>query len=191
MKVFGIGLSRTGTKSLTKALSILGYRSAHFDIGVKALRQTDNGLAFDYSLLTDWDSLTDIPAAAFYEALDKHFPQSKFILTIREKDAWLESCERHYYANHVPYFEKHNIEADIVLRLNCLVYGREIFDLEAFNMAYDSHVKQVRSYFQNRQSDLLIVNICAGEGWKPLCQFLDKQVPATPFPHIITWEPKH
>jgi hypothetical protein len=93
-KVFGIGLSRTGTKSLHQALRILGYRSDHFSTHLLTLAQGELGL--DWSSVRDYDALTDVTAARFYRELDARFPGARFILTVREPQAWLRSCARHF-----------------------------------------------------------------------------------------------
>jgi hypothetical protein len=46
------------------------------------------------------------------------------------------------------------------------------------------HYKNVLEYFKNRPDDLLIIDICAGQGWEKLCPFLDKPLPQYPFPEI-------
>ena len=38
-------------------------------------------------------------------------------------------------------------------------------------------------YFKDRPEDLLIIDICSGEGFSKLADFLDRPVPAAPFPH--------
>ena len=40
----------------------------------------------------------------------------------------------------------------------------------------------IKEYFRNRPNDLLVMNICNGEGWKVLCPFLDKSIPDVQFP---------
>ena len=45
------------------------------------------------------------------------------------------------------------------------------------------HNNEVKAYFKNRPTDLLILNIREGEGWEKLCPFLGVDVPEVPFPH--------
>ncbi len=65
-KVFGIGLSKTGTKSLVKALKILGYKSVHYPRNLNVLK--------------NYDAAADISVAHAFKELDKKYPKSKFIL---------------------------------------------------------------------------------------------------------------
>ena len=79
IKIFGIGLSRTGTTSLTLALSELGLHAYHFPRGREVIDSVD--------------AATDTPVAAWYQDLDAAYPDSKFILTLRHRPEWLDSCE--------------------------------------------------------------------------------------------------
>ena len=72
-RFFGIGLSRTGTTSLTQAFKILGYVFYHYP----SEQQLFN--------LRDGQGACDIPVVRYYKKLDKMFPGTKFINTIREK----------------------------------------------------------------------------------------------------------
>lgn len=92
-KVFGIGLSHTGTRSLDKALNILGIKSIHWPLDRKTYRELSNGI-YKLSILEKYQAVTDITTVPVYPQLDKTYPGSKFILTIRDKKSWLESMER-------------------------------------------------------------------------------------------------
>ncbi len=43
---------------------------------------------------------------------------------------------------------------------------------------------KIKNYFKDRPDDLLVMNICDGDGWEVLCPFLDKPIPAVSFPHL-------
>ena len=47
----------------------------------------------------------------------------------------------------------------------------------------------MRSYFANRPEDLLVLDVTAGDGWEPLCQFLGMPVPERPFPWENRYQP--
>ena len=59
-KVFGIGLSRTGTRSLAAALSRLGFRAGHYDAALRAMTIADGEVVPDFDLIDAWEALTDI-----------------------------------------------------------------------------------------------------------------------------------
>jgi len=68
----------------------------------------------------------------------------------------------------------------------------QIFNMYRFHAehslyVYDLHYKNALEYFKDRPDDLLILNIPAGDGWKPLCDFLNIDwVPDKPFPRKIS-----
>jgi hypothetical protein len=63
------------------------------------------------------------------------------------------------------------------------VYGCYDFDAERFSHVYEVHERIVREYFEGRPDDLLVLDVCGGEGWPELCEFLGRPQPRMPFPH--------
>jgi hypothetical protein len=174
MKIFGIGLSKTGTSSLAHALEILGYRTKDYP-GIQ--RYTPGDLSsIDPAVLENYDALTDTPIPSFYRELDRAYPGSKFILTVRDMDGWLHSCKKQFTVNHAKAMnEAHE-------RLFLDLYGTTVFDEDKFRAGYERFVQGVMAYFSERPQDLLILNVTGGEGWEKLCAFLGKPVPDMPFP---------
>jgi hypothetical protein len=184
-KVFGVGLSRTGTRSLNSALQILGFNSVHYPLDPDTYNELANG-QYDLTLLKYHDGVTDITVAPFYAQLDKMYPDSKFILTVREKDGWLRSCENHW--RNSPYDEETQ-DPERLRRLEirrffrASTYGCYEFEPERFSWVYDRHVQSVMDYFKDQPDRLLVINVCAGEGFEKLVPFLGCAAPCTPFPH--------
>ena len=156
VKVFGIGLSRTGTKSLKEAFCFLGYNFYH---------QPRESILFQ----GNYDGASDVSVTRRYKTLDKKFPNSKFILTVREKDDWLASMETHWLKTGTKETDRSKFSRDNRIA----VYGQLTFDKEVFSVKYDQHITDVKQYFKNRPNDLLIMNICGGEEWKKLIPFLN------------------
>ena len=96
------------------------------------------------------DGAVDSTFRHTYPSLDKTFPLSKFILTIRDKKQWNAS---------VSSFSTHE------------------------HIEYDTYIKQVTHYFKDR-NNLLMLNICDGEGWEKLCPFLGINIPDENFPNV-------
>lgn len=185
-KVFGVGLSRTGTKSLTSALDILGYTVAHHPADEITFQELVTG-SYHLSILNHggFDGLTDLIPAAFYPQLDRTYPHSRFILTTRDKESWLEAMERHWQEK--PVLEDlPGKETKMKMRrfLRAATYGTYTFSRERLSYVYDMHHANVLRYFQNRPDDLLILNVCEGEGWEPLCPFLNLPLLQDSFPHV-------
>lgn len=183
--VFGLGLSRTGTRSLTSALHILGIDTVHYPIDDDTFRALASG-KLDFGLLEAFDGITDITVSPYYAQLDRMHPDAKFVLTVRDEESWLQSCRNHWSGRdafargQTPAAETH---MRIRRFLRAATYGTYEFEPTRFRDVYRKHVDDVRRHFAGRPDKLLELNVVAGEGWDPLCSFLGRPVPSQPFPH--------
>jgi hypothetical protein len=173
-KVFCIGLNKTGTVSLHEALTILGYRSFHWG-GPEARRSVRRALEEETPLLTyldgRFDAFSDVEDLTYnFDLADRQYPDSKFILTIRPLDEWLESRRRHVKKNRARRASRRYAGSWLEV------------DLEGWAADYTAHTERVRSYFADRPDDLLVIDITAGKGWDALCAFLGRPIPDSPFP---------
>jgi len=190
-KVFGIGLSRTGSTSLAKALTVLGYRTIHFPADPVTQREYSEFFAhpsrtLTLSLLDRYDAITDTPLARVYRELDLAYPGSKFIWTTRDKAAWLTSCELWWRRSVVPFMEadRSGMIGPFMELVGKVTYGTPHFDETLFSQAYDAHLAAVPEYFRGRGRDLLKLDICEGQGWAELAPFLGAAIPDCPFPRL-------
>ena len=120
-----------------------------------------------YEVLADdkLDGCTDIPTALRYKILDKKFPDSKFVLTMRDKDSWLKSIRDHFArrpASTLNDWGKKNRKE---------LYGSLIADECDFSAVFDAHRKEVFAYFKDREDDLLVLNLESDTKWIHLCHF--------------------
>lgn len=175
-RVFGIGLSRTGTKSMHQALRHLGYRSEHFPTHL--LGVAGGNLTLDLDAVRHYEAITDTVASAFFRELDARYPDARFILTVRDIDAWLRSCAAHFASMDD---EPAKGGAHKIRLLRQRIYGTVDFNPAMFRSAYLQHVEQVQAHFRGRDN-LLVVDICNGEGWAPLCRFLGIETSSGAFP---------
>lgn len=164
-KCWGIGLGRTGTTSLCEALKILGYRQVFHNPTFEQLRIADGG--------------SDNGVTIYYKYLDYKYPGSKFVLTTRRVDEWIESIE--YITNAHPVSRETD---DDPIKRRMILYESVTFDREKFLRAYARHHEDVRRYFRDRPNDLLEMDISAGQGWETLCPFLGLPVPTVSFPYL-------
>ncbi len=184
-KIFGLGLSKTGTSSLTDALNLLGVKAVHYPHDQRTYEELRAG-RYRLSILEEFRGVVDLPVAPFYAQLDREFPGSRFVLTVREKESWLRSCEVHWrlmmeWWENFPEFKRfHEF-------ISACVFGTLRFNRERFSYVYDTHVRNVREYFKGRPGDLLVMDICVGEGWEKLCPFLGLAAPPAPFPRANEW----
>jgi hypothetical protein len=177
-KIFGLGLSKTGTSSLAEALQILGFRTAHNPTDDATVQSLLHGQV-RCAVTEISDAVCDILFVRHFRELDIEFPNSRFILTVRSREAWLASCRLHW-ANR--YALLSDLANEDLVDFN--VYGTTRFSERIFNAAYDAHYYAVQEYFRDRPTDLLTLDVCAGQKWQPLCQFLGKPRPDADFPHI-------
>jgi len=178
-KIFGVGLSRTGTTSLSSALSILGYNSLHNPSRMMWLHNDNLGINNYYA--DGLDALIDTPIPLFYEELDNAYSDSKFILTVRDPEEWAESAKKHFTKTRAM-IRSLTHGKEIKRYLNEL-YGSEVFNEETWVRAFIEHEQRVKEYFADRPEDLLVLDVCGGQGWDELCSFLDTREPYIPFPH--------
>lgn len=187
-KCFGIGLSRTGTTSLAAALNILGFRVQHFPADACTQDELSRWLRgrvgpLFLSALENYDGIVDTPASCSFDGLDKAYPDSRFILTVRDERSWLRSCEQYWARVLHPFFERdQSSEFNRYVRLvtGC-AFNRLAFDAAAFRDAYERHCSRVRAYFAGSRK-LIELNICNGDGWDKLCPFLGCETPSQTFP---------
>lgn len=164
-KVFVVGLTHTGKNSLDAALVCLGYTVKHYPHPNQVMQEAQR-----------YDVLSDTPVIPYMAALDKAYPDARFILTVRDIESWLKSCEAHW---------KKRWKLTKIKRINRKrVYGSVGFDAERFRKVYIAHEARVRKHFADRPGKLLVLNVCAGEGYEKLCPFLGLPVVDKPFPHM-------
>jgi hypothetical protein len=161
MKIFGIGLTRTGTTSLTEALKSLGYSAIHCPMS--------------YEEIDKHDASTDTAVAARFEFLDVLYPNSKFILTIRDLDSWIDSAASLTRSVNDPIWK---------LETRFKLWDSFVFDREKFIEGYHKHHSSVLYYFKNRPNDLLILDLKTTRKFEKLCSFLDKPIPSDDYPHL-------
>jgi hypothetical protein len=194
--VFGIGLSRTGTTSLTSALAILGYASRHFPDDPETQAEVRRVIVdcpharpVQLPVLASVDALTDTPVCCIYQPLAESYPEAVFVLTQRDLGAWLASCRRYWAYVASPYFRRFP-DADLTRYaslINRWLYGSATFDERMFAHAHAEYHARVEAFFAARPGRLLRLDICAGEGWAALCRFLSLPAPREPFPHENRW----
>ncbi len=161
-KIFVVGLPRTGTSSIAKVFLDLGYKTAH--------------CAYTEAAVASAEVIADTPVFAHYGVFDKQYPGSKFILLTRAKTPWLASIRgllkamRPGLLGDKPLFEP--------LVKQCF---EEVFSpLNATNLASDTHLyrcyvqhkDKVQTYFRNRESDLLVLDISDTAFYAKLARFL-------------------
>tara|TARA_Y100000593_G_C4232354_1_gene297648 strand:- start:96 stop:785 length:690 start_codon:yes stop_codon:yes gene_type:complete len=165
-KIFGVGAHKTAKSSLVTALKLIDIKCldwVHHSITYSNI-QNNNFRFFDNRPLKKFDGLFDLPIPSVYKELDKEYPNSKFILTVRNAEDWLRDVKTRIVDDGCIIGPEEN-----------LFYGVKKFDEESFLKKYLTHNQEVMDYFRDRPNDLLVMNICDdGHGWSELIRFLDK-----------------
>lgn len=173
MKVFGIGLNKTGTTTLGDAGEMLGLSRLGWQKGVShELLQAcfDNEIDRLIEEASKWDLLEDFPWPLVYREMADTFPDALFVLTRRRSvEAWLTSQRQHTqasYGMHKRIYGAHSVEEAP----------------EKYREVYDRHLTSVRAFFEGTGR---LLEVCweEGDGWGELCGFLGEPVPDAPFPH--------
>lgn len=172
MKIYCIGMHKTGTTSMEKALDKLGYRIAtENSTFVPELREGRFRRLNKY--LNAYDGLSDFPFFFHYKDLDRITKKSKFILTVRDEKSWIDSVLNHFGKFD---YDKHGMYYDGV--------DNPKKDPEKYLDVYRKHNREVKEYFKDRPEHLLVMDLAKGDGWEKLCKFLDKKKPFIEFPHL-------
>jgi hypothetical protein len=181
-RIFGVGLNKTGTSSFDKALKILGFESLH-DGGSEvhdAVKQAiDDGTPLLSNLDQKFDAFSDIGLLSRrFRVLDSQYPGSRFVLTTRPFDAWLDSRTRHVERN-IALKEAGEYDSTFL-----------VIDEDKWTEEWEVHMERVHTYFAGR-ADLLEVDFTNNPEWGPLCRFLCLDEPEEPFPWVNRDEALH
>jgi predicted naringenin-chalcone synthase len=182
--------------SLKVALEELGAGPCLHSL--ESLRAADSGVAATHwerlargeqidwrEALEGWTSTVDWLGARFYGEILAAWPEAKVILSVREPEAWYESCNASLHAT------RHLVGARPAGAVPALleavedaiwkgVFENRFPDRDYALAVFQRHREQVIETVPAER--LLIYDI--GDGWAPLCRFLGVPVPETPFPHL-------
>lgn len=176
-KVLGLGLSKTGTKTLQSALTSLGYTNRSWDPAL--LFEWHKGNIDALFAVTDaYDCVEDWPyLAAYRELMDRYGSSARYVLTVRKTPAiWLDSVIVH--ADLVgPEFDVH--------RRIAFGYDHPRGHEAEYLAYYEKHNAGVREAIRKKKLQDCFIEVCweTGDGWSELCSLIGKPVPSGPFPH--------
>jgi DNA-directed RNA polymerase subunit RPC12/RpoP len=108
---------------------------------------------------------------AMYQHAHARFPDSRFILTVRDPESWWRSTERWITVT------KPGVMARYEQHLRVHEPSKE-----SMTESYLRYNREVEDYFAGT-GQLLVMDIEKGDGWDKLCGFLGVPVPNREFPH--------
>ncbi len=192
LRILGAGFGRTGTLSLKFALDALGFGPCHHMYEVRKRpkqvawwSEACRGEKLDWNrVFAGFGSQVDWPGSVFWRDLVVHYPDAKVILTDRDPDAWYESISRTILpASEIGRFSdpdpvnRQGSEMIYQLVLQGLFEGRMSDREYAIAKLVEHRDEVIRAVPPER---LLVFR--PGDGWGPLCDFLNVPKPDGPFP---------
>lgn len=170
-KIFGVGLPKTGTQSLYFAISRLGYKSVHYPIDtvIPRLHQSD------YSCFEENDAYFNC-CEWHFAAVNKIYPDSRFIYTWREYDEWIVSMKNHFERYETP------SKSSNAFYNRLEIFGSVNFNEDLMETIYWAHKAAIERYFNNK-NNFLKFNVSDPNPYRKLCEFLEIPVINEQFPH--------
>jgi hypothetical protein len=192
LAVIGSGFGRTGTRSLKQALEMLGLGPCHHMEEVFAnpgqvpyWQQVAAGHEVDWrDVFAGYHSQVDWPGAHVWRELAAALPDARVIHTTRPEEAWWNSFSQ-TIGRLLSEYGRHEMPphiADMTTAMNhvigTLTFGGRWTDHDSAIAAFRRREADVRAAIPAER--LLVFDVA--QGWEPLCAFLDRPVPNSPFP---------
>lgn len=165
---------------------------AREQVMLDALRETDRERRQKllHELIDGYVAICDLPAVMFLPDLMDMYPNAKVVLNGRpNSELWARSCAESLRFFFTPWFKWVCIfwKTDrlwYAMNMEVNRYWTKKFGTDdVFTAkAYDNYYGFVRAEAASRGKQVL--DFKAEEGWEPLCRFLEKDVPTTPFPRL-------
>ena len=184
ISVLAAGFGGTGAAALKLALTQLGFGpcydlpEAEQNPAHAALwRAAVDGDPVDWDeLLGGYTSLTGWPAVGFWLDLMYEYPDARVILTTRDPGPWCQDVSDSVSEALARTQQGGDNTVDGHILRHVFEYGVSDGDEVA-----DEYHKHVQSVCQTVPTGRLLV-YDVSDGWGPLCEFLEVQTPADPFP---------
>lgn len=195
LQVISFGFGRTATLSLKAALEELGYGPCyHMDNVLQDMEERVPLWNAAVKGKPDWEAIysgfhsaVDWPTSAFWRELVAAYPQARFILSSRSAQSWYESISQTILAVLTAPEKWPEEQREWLEMVSKVVIDRSLggkTDRESVIAAFEAHEAAVKEAIP--KEDLLVFR--ASDGWAPLCEFLGKPVPASPYPRTNSRE---
>lgn len=179
-KIFGIGLPRTGTTSLSTALNEAGIPTLHGAYGM-----FPGPVDMSHPIYQKFSGFVDTPFYLLFEKANLRFPDCKFIFTTRRLDRWLESCANLWKVMNAIFPPDHAAWIYIAI-----TFGSHSFNANRLTTVFHRHHDAVERFFASLDTArYLTIDLDETERpWSPLAKFLGITEPNSPYPHSNTTE---
>jgi hypothetical protein len=174
-KIFCIGLPKTGTTSVGMAFDLLGLKHNKSTDSAKSIKSIIDG-TYDYIIdeINNNDAFEDTPYHLIYKWLDVNYPESKFILTVRNSEA--------KFLNSLMNESESKKESGIHQLKKAATFGvpKVLGNENLVINTYNDYINNVMDYFGDRVLVLCLEN---GDGWGKLLDFIGMEANDIKFPH--------
>jgi hypothetical protein len=202
MKLIGAGMPRTGTLTQKLALEQLGFGPCYHWVNVLAdldqvelwNRALDGGGPWD-EVFAGCGATVDWPGGYFYKELIEVYPEAKVLLSVRKPESWERSFRDTIVAlrhgeSLMRLLASARGEVDPRWRRYLELVDRMFWGPQGTFADGWAEPRQLIDQMQRHNEEvkrtvpperLLVWEVT--EGWGPLCEFLEVEVPAEPLPH--------
>lgn len=191
ISVIGVGVSRSGTQSLRRALDalglgpsfdfteLLGARRDLIPLCEKAMGESPHLWA---DVLQNYNATCGTPCCFFYRDLSEMFPEAKFVLNVRDPDQWYESMRATVADDEWMAF----LDSGPTAKMRAKWWYADVDwnNRKDATDRYRQHLEDVDAAIDDRR----LLRWEAAMGWEPLCDFLGTDVPDMPFPRVNSRE---
>jgi sulfotransferase family protein len=202
IELIGAGLPRTGTLTQKLALEELGLGPCYHWVNVIAdldqVELWDRALDGDgpwAEIFAGQRSTVDWPGGYFYEELLDVYPDAKVLLSVRDPEAWERSFRDTIWTmSHgetlMPRLSGARAQIDARWERYLALVDRMFWGPEGtFAAGHERPEQMIEQAVRHNEAvkravppeRLLVWQVT--EGWEPLCEFLEVDVPGSPLPH--------
>ena len=206
LKVIGAGFGRTGTLSLKLALERLGFDKCYHMMEmplvphhIEVWRAAAAGQNVDWeTLFSGYQAAVDWPSCNFWRQQLKAFPDAKVILTRRDAEQWYASVMHTIWLSSeqgrmdlADAEQRGSVENQAQDRIKMVyeviwdgVFGMRMENKRHVINCFERHNQEVINSVP--RGKLLVIE--PGDGWAPLCEFLEVDLPENDYPRINSTE---
>lgn len=127
--------------------------------------------------------MVDHPGCQYWRELADYYPQAKVLHTVRDPQAWFASTQATIFS---PISPATNPPPQMKPFFESVFnwYGGDLHDQDFMVDFFNRHTEAVKAAIPAER--LLVWDI--SDGWGPVCEFLEAQMPDTPIPRENTRE---